>query len=570
MPECLEKGFHLGAVEVRPAENVLLRDGRSIHIEPKAMEVMLALAEAGQETISRKALVDRVWPRGYVSDDALNHCISSLRSALGDNARAPSFIVTIARKGYCLAQPVVPCDGGCKGGLVVLPFRNLSPLSEEYTADALTELLIARLSVALDERVISRTTSMTLRRAEQDLGSISRQLGVRWVVEGSCMTLGERLQIVVQLIDGRSDTHIWAETWTRPISDLLTLLNEVTRLVSSQIRKAIAPHRPPQPPPASLPIDLLRQYLHGVQLNSRRTHDALRGAIRCFENVLREQPDHAPSLAAQAMSHMLLAHYGAVPAEEGFSQGRKLAEAALRLDSQLTEAMVHLAAVNFHFDWDFRQAEERASRAVEINPNLEMAWLVLANINLVRRRQERALHCIDRALSLDPLNTGILMNAGDHLILQRRYGEAIRVLQEALDIDPAFRPACLRLALALAFNGSATAARDCLAQAQRPGERDGPYLEYEAIVMGSAGQTALAERAASELQELADRTGNVLPWSLARAWAATGRTEQAVGWLEKSFSGRSSSMPFLAATPVLDSIRSHVRVRQMTAKLGLD
>ena len=561
----------LGEVDVRPLENWLNVNGRRVRIEPKSMEVLLALAEVDGRTLGREALIARVWPRGFVSDDALNRCVSQLRSALGDTARAPSFIATVPRVGYRLLKPVEPFgDGSPVHGALVLPFQSLAARDSAYIADGLTELLIARLSVALDRPVISRTTAMTFRNTDRDLPSIARQLGVRWVVEGSVLQVDERIQIVVQLIDAVNDTHVWAETWTRDVGDLLTVLNEISRQVAGRISRRLAPPAATRgQSPAGLSAELLRQYLHGIQLNSRRTHDALRQASACFERVLAAEPGHAPALSGLSMSNFLLAHYGAVAPGEGFVKARQCAEQALELDPGLAEAKIHLAAVEFHHDWNFEHAERLVDEGLGANPGLEMGLLLSANIYAVSGRFELAQACIDRALQIDPLNIGILMNAGDHLILQRRYGEAVAMLNTALELSDRFRPGCLRLSLAHALNGAPAAAARALERAQELGGEAPPYLEYLALAQGQAGSVGEARRAAGRLQAMADDGVQLLAWSLARAWAAAGDEDRALESLESAFRERSSSMPFLGITPVFDELRERPEARALMDRVGL-
>lgn len=557
-------------MEVIPAESTLLVDGAAVRIEPKAMSVLLVLAEAGVNVVGREELIKKVWPRGFVTDDALNRCISNLRTALKDDPRSSRLIITVPRKGYRLAAPKKPVDDSPPDkGILVLPFQNLSAAASDYVADGLTELLIARISVAVDQPVISRTTAMTFRNSNKDLSSIGRQLGVRWVIEGSFMQIGDQAQIVVQLIDSVTDSHTWADTWTRPVSDLFTVLNEISRLVVEQVRQRLQPRLPAVQVNEALPTDLLRDYLLGINLNSRRTHESLGRAIECFSHVLRVRPDHAPSLSGQAFSYVLLTHYGAMPADEGFPRARNLAQKALKIVPDLADAMVHLAAVEFFYDWAFQQAEQTVGQALRINPNHEIAALLLADICLVRGKNELAQSYINRAIGLDPLNIGLLMNSGDLLILQNRYGEAIGALQAALAIEPSFRPARLRLAMAYAFNHQVEESMDSLQIAEDSGGRDLLYYEYLAIVRGALGNAAAAEDAATRLQELSLKSTGILPWSLARAWASAGKPDRAIDFLHEAFENRSSSMPFLGVTPVFKSIRHHREVRNLMRKMEL-
>ena len=384
------------------------------------------------------------------------------------------------------------------------------------------------------------------------------------------MQLGEQVQIVVQLIDAASDTHVWAETWTRSAGDLLAVLNEISRQVAATISRRLAPAGGgTAQPSARLPGQLLRPYLHGIQLVSRRTHEALRRAGECFERVLAEQPGHAPSLSGLAMVNFLLAHYGAVPTGEGFPRARAYAQQALDEDPGLAEAKIHLAAVEFFYAWDFEEAERLLSEALAENPGFEMGYLLQANVHAVKRRHESAQACIDRALQIDPLNVGVLMNAGDHLVLQRRYGEAVSMLQAALDLFDGFRPGCLRLALAHALDGRHEAAAGALERARELGGEDSSYFEYSAIVCGLAGDQRGARESAGRLQKMGDGSMGALAWPLARAWAAVGDEAKALGSLEQACRERSSSMPFLGVTPVFDRLRDRHEMQALMERVGL-
>ena len=570
MTSSFKDGFRMGPVEVRPAENLLVIGERTARVEPKSMDVLMVLARAAGQLVERDDLVRQVWPRGYVTDDALNRCISQLRNALGDRPRQAEYIGTVPRRGYRLLQPVEPVQAvHAVERTLVLPFQNLSESMDEYVADGLTELLIARLSVALDRPVISRTTAMSFRDSGVPLPEIGRQLGVSWIVEGSLMQIAEQVQIVVQLIDANTDEHLWAESWTRSTGDLLAALNEISVLVATRIRTELHGPDKPAPAPPKLRPDLLRLFLLGVQLNGRRSRDLVRQAVDCFERVLAEEPRHAPSVSAMAMSYFLLAHYGAIDAGEGFGRARELAEQALALDADLADARLHLAAVAFHHDWDFRRAEELVGAALEMNPSLEMALLLSANISLVTRHYERAQAFIARAMEIDPLNIGVLMNAGDHLILQHRFREAIRTLGTALEIDDRFRPGLLRLALAEAFDGQADAARASLERCRSISGEDLFYLEYRAIVEGRCGDVGAARQAAEKLQHEAGRAGRKLPWPLARAWVSAGEHERAIAHLREAFEERSGSMPFLGHTPVFDPVRDRPEVQELMRRVGL-
>jgi tetratricopeptide (TPR) repeat protein len=266
---------------------------------------------------------------------------------------------------------------------------------------------------------------------------------------------------------------------------------------------------------------------------------------------------------------VLLAHYGAVPAAAGFGKAREYAEAALAQSPEADDALVHLAAVAFFLDWDFDRAEQLIERALVLHPANGIGLVMAANIDAVNRRGERAQSHMDRALEVDPLNVGLLMNSGDHLILQCRFAEAVQALTEALRIEPSFRPARLRMALALAFEGQGQQALACIRDTRSMGGEDAACLEYLAIVQGALGQTDAAGDTATRLENLREESTAVTPWALARAWASAGEQKRAIRYLQAAYEARSSSIPFLGITPVFGKVRELPEAQELMARIGL-
>ena len=134
------------------------------------------------------------------------------------------------------------------------------------------------------------------------LGRDTALIDERWPVVDESALEADQVEIVVQLIDANTDEHLWAESWTRSTGDLLAALNEISVLVATRIRTELHGPDKPAPAPPKLRPDLLRLFLLGVQLNGRRSRDLVRQAVDCFERVLAEEPRHAPSVSAMAIS----------------------------------------------------------------------------------------------------------------------------------------------------------------------------------------------------------------------------------------------------------------------------
>jgi len=307
-----ESGFSVAGREVIPLEGRIGSARGVLRVEPKAMAVLLELARHAPGVRSRMQIEQAVWPRGYVSEDALTRCIGQLRRALGDDPRAPRVIETIPRRGYRLcAAPAPPARAvpdapphprAAVETLLVLPFRHLAAQREDFLAEGLTELLILRLCGLRGLRILSRTTAMQFAATTASVAEIAARTGAGWIVEGSILQAGERVQIVAQLIDARSDTHIWAADYTHGLKDLLAMQNDIAERVAAAIRAKLGVAGAPAPtkPRPPLAASGVRDYLRGRHLMSRRTVAALRDAIEAFAAVTVEQPDFAPAWASRA------------------------------------------------------------------------------------------------------------------------------------------------------------------------------------------------------------------------------------------------------------------------------
>ena len=230
-------------------------DGKQARLTPRAAAVFTMLAERAPELVSKQELFERVWGGLAVSDDALTSCIQELRQALGDDARAPRYIETRHRRGYRLIEPVAVIGeagapdaarvGHHHGGslplpdrpsIAVLPFVNMSgDPDQEHFADGITEDLITGLSRIRWLFVIARNSTFQYKGKCPDIREVGRELGVRYVLEGSVRRQGKRLRISAQLIDAIRGGHHWAERYDRKLGDIFAIQDEITRSVAAVI-----------------------------------------------------------------------------------------------------------------------------------------------------------------------------------------------------------------------------------------------------------------------------------------------------------------------------------------------
>jgi len=573
----LEAGFRIGERKVFPMEGRIAGPGGDLRVEPKAMAVLVELARRAPTVCTREQIIHAVWPRGFVSDDVLTRCIGQIRRALGDDPRAPAILETIPKRGYRLLSPGVehvaaaapaPAAASPVESLIVLPFANMTAAGEDFIADGLTELLTLRLAALSGIRVISRTTAMHFKASRASIGEIAAKTGADWVIEGSVLQSGDRLQVVAQLIDARTDAHIWAADYVRDLQDLLPLQNEIARRVASAIRLQLGATQEMLPSTVSLGPAEMRGYLRGRHLVSKRTVPNLQAALAEFLRVTTTVPDYAPAWASAAECQMLLAHYGAADTAPAIAESERLADRALTLDPDLAIALSTRGALRFFFERDLGGAAADLQRALALLPSYSLAMLSLANVCAVRREFGEATAWMHQALMIDPLDVGINMNVGDHRILCRQYGEAVQALEGALAISPGHRPSQLRLSWALALSGSIASARDLLSGIGPAGDGDKQWQEYAALAAGAGGDPSTASRHYANLQALAS-VQRVSAWAMARAAAAAEEFDAAMVHLQAAVRDRSSSVPFVMVTPAFDGLHRDPRFLALGATLGL-
>ena len=576
--------FDLAEFRVDPACRTIAGPRGASCVEPRVMDVLIALALRAPKPMSREDLIDQVWGSAFVTDGVLTRCISILRERFGDERGRPRVIETLAKHGYRLMPTVTfiedealapvpatasaPMDAHRTITVAVLPFVDLrGHAADDHLADGLTELLIANLAGIASLRVVARTSSMAYKGTGKRVREIAGELGVDYVIEGSLLGAGTRVQVVAQLIEGRSEMHAWTQTWTRAMRDALTLLNEVARAVANALSARLRPAENLRLA-RRIAIDetALRHYLKGRYFWAQRGPDPLGKAIAEFAACARAAPDFAPAHVGLADSQILLAMYGfAAPLTVA---DRARAAGADTLDPDSAEALTADGAIRLFFDWDFEPAERSFSRALALNPSYTTAYLAYGDLLMMRAEFDQGLGMMRDAVALSPLDLGLNMNLGDFLIFARRFDEAARHLEHTLEIAPGFVPGRLRLAEALALAGRHDMA---LAQAEIA-FAEAPSLprarETRALVFAIAGRR---DEARQELAVLAAarRERYVSAWEIARAYAVMADADAAIEWLSEAIAERAPMTLFAGIHATLDPVRDDGRFPTILRGIGL-
>lgn len=451
------------------------------------------------------------------------------------------------------ARPPVPSS------IAILPFANLSRDSDDdYFSDGVTEDIIARVCSVGDLRVISRTSVMRYKGTDKSLPEIANELRVAYVMEGTVRRTPERVRIVAQLVDAKTDLHVWAETYDRRMEDVFRIQSEVASEVARALKAGLSPRtreRFARAPTGDL--DAYDEYLRGRYEWNRRTPRALQRSLEHLDRAVARDPAFTLAHAARADSWLTLAIYGEAAPAEAMDRARQAADAALKLDPDLAEAVTARACIRALYDWDAGGAEADFRRAVELNPQYPMArqWFAM-NFLVPRGRFDEARGELEAVGEIDPLSAVLEVSSGVLAFYQRDWSTAVARFEELLERDPDFAVARYFLGLTLTHAGDLDEAERELERVTRVPDPASEALAALAMVHALAGQE---EQAARELTLLEGRRAReyVSPVLLAQVLLALGDPDGAMELLEEGLSGRAVDLVWLGVRPAFDPLRGH-------------
>lgn len=566
-------GFRVGDCTVDPGRGRVIRPDGAARLEPRAMELLRALAERAGRVVSRDELIDAVWGHPHVGDDAVFRCMTLVRQALGDDRASPRYLETVPRRGYRLIAAVSGIGAAPVGArmhqIAVLPFVNLTgDEAKEYVADGMTELLITWLACLPALRVTSRTSSMHYKHADAPIAQIARELGVTHVVQGSVLRFDHDLELSVRVVETAGGSLVLEHRGRQSATDLLRMQNEMAWTIASEIQASLDPRdreRMPKAPP--VPEHAMQSYLLARHFWAQRTPDAFPKAIREYEACIAAAPDFAAALAGLSLTHSITAFYGVMPASAVVDAARRSAERAHALDEGSAEALCAMGAVRMIFDWDFAAAESYCRRAVDANPSYDIARLALGDCLVFRHDFDGGLRELHAGARMGPFDAGLQLNIGDFLVFARRFDAARDHLRKVVETMPYFWPARCKLAEAFAWLGAAEEARSQLARARE----DIPVAalhQPEIVVLALLGEKRAARQLLAAL-EAARAQHYVAPWTLARGYAILGDVEAAFHWIEAGIAERSPLFLGLGIFPDFDTLRPDPRFAACLERIGL-
>jgi TolB-like protein/Tfp pilus assembly protein PilF len=409
----VDAAYRFGGFELNPTTRQLLAEGLPIALGARALDVLLALIERRERLVTKEELLELVWPGLVVEENNLQVQISALRKILG-----PQSIATIPGRGYRFtavlgADKVLPAAASAAAAssreapsIAVLPFLNMGGDPEkDYFADGITEDVITELSRWRSLAVTSRNSTFRFKGKSVDMQRLGRELGVRFLVEGSVRRMGERIRITAQLIDAESGNHVWGERFDRPLAELFAVQDQVVHTIVGTLVgrvQASGAERTRRKPPSSLDA-----YDHVLRGNALPWDDPASAAEakRAFERAIEIDPGYG-------LPHSLLAVLIGREWENDLSTSSETLDRALAL----------------------------ARRAVELAEDESTCHTILGQFCMERRLFDLALHHAARGVEMNPANQWNRADFGIVLSHIGRAEEGLEMLREARRADPYFVP----------------------------------------------------------------------------------------------------------------------------------
>jgi serine/threonine-protein kinase len=453
--------------------------------------------------------------------------------------------------------------------LAVLPLTNRGGDSADaWFVEGMQEALITELSKIGALKVISRTSTLRYRNPDRRLSEVARELEVDGVIEGSALREGDQVRITVQLIDGRSDRHLWGRTFDRELRGVLALHSEVARAIAEQVEATLTPGEA-RHLAAAAPVDpeAYELYVLGRHFWNRRTLDGYRQAVTSYLGALDRDSTYAAAYAALADAYLLLGEQGGMPQEGARQAAAAALGKALALDETLADAHVSMGLWKLRFEWDWDAAEREFRRALELRPGSAAAHQMYGrSLSFVGRYQD-ALRELETARELDPLSVPINAYIGQVHLHARQYDLAAEQFAKALRIDANHVLALHNLGELFLAQGRWTEAVQALERSVAGStEPSSHYLAMLACGYARVNRRAEAVRILEDLEQRSSE--HRASWfDLASLHVALGNREQALARLERGLAERDYWMVEIESWPWLDPLRSDPRYQDILRQM---
>ena len=621
----MDGDFRLGEWLVAPKLNSLSSGDRTVRLEPKAMQVLVCLAQTAENggVVPKETLIRTVWAGTFVTDDVLVRCISELRKTFSDDPKNPQYIQTIPKGGYRLLVPAVPLDGhgattvaqasvaapatrgrlwitaaplaivaavlviyvlvkqrpasdrvtgtpkitaqpapmAVRTSVAILPFKSEGVAAHDALGVEIADALTTKLSEATQLAVVPTSSVLQYSDSNPDPSAVGQALNVNYVLTGRIDR--SRHTVAVEVVRIHDGTALLATTLNQKFGDIFELEDSLCPRILHDLLVTLD-HEDTQRMRKRYTDNALayEAFLKAHYYMNKPAKDDKVTSIRYFQKAVALDPNYAMAYAGMADCYMRFGAYGIAPAEF-VPKSRAAVMKALELDDTVAYAHSMLGRIAFMYDWDFPRAAREYQRARELYPGLVHQWY--ASYLLLENRPTEAEDEERKFAAFLPFAPGT--GFPQFYFWVRRYDRAAAILNKMLEA-----------------NSHSAPARQLLGEVyEQQGRRQEAIVEFQKAAEISASDAVLGglghlyatggkrDDALAILQKLdeASRHRYVSPYSKALIYAGLGEKDEAINQLQKAFEDRSLSPPALLYDPRLDLLRNEPRFRDFVRKTGL-
>lgn len=471
---------------------------------------------------------------------------------------------------------------GDKIKLAVLPFGNLSGSQEDnYFSEGLTEEMITQITrlQPAELAVIARGTALHYNSSPTSLEQMKKDLGVDYVLEGKVRRGGDRVRITAQLSEVQDQTQLWAETYERDMSDMLSVQAEIAEAIAAEIHLALNLTESERLTGLRKGQQRIKPAAYDAYLKARfhlheMTPAGIKQSIQDFKQAVEIDSSYAPAYAGLASAYALLAiaPFDILPPHEAMPKAEAAARQSLQLDNALAEAHTALALVEHHYHWNWAGAEGHYKRALELNPDYADAHLWYSWLLLALGRSQEAIHQIDEtkriAQETDPHRL-VAVHATRALAYYfgRQFQQSVDECARGLQLDPKhFMLHYIKGRSHMRLAEEAKAIEE-LKAAAAPGEV--PLVDAAlGLAYAVVGRLDEAKKMAETFKSVV-ASRYIPPTYFGMLYAGLGDRERALVWLDKAFRERADGLTWLNVDPMLDDMRCDERFQELVERIGL-
>ena len=449
--------------------------------------------------------------------------------------------------------------------IAVLPFTNEGgDANADYLSDGISETLIDKLSQLPGLKVIARSSAFKYKGKDIDPQEVANALGVEAILSGRVIQRGDQLQVRAELINARDKTQLWGEHYSRNVTDLQAVQEEIARAISEKLRVRLTGAEEQQlNKRATTNPEAYQLYINGVYYE-RKGRQNLTAALNYYNQAVALDPKFALAWAAVSYSSVILSVNGAIDPKEGIPKAKAAAKTALELDETLPQAHVSQAFIMMS-EWDWSGAEREYKRAIDLNPNLADAHSGYGSLLIRMGRHTEALAEVKRSQELDPLDLRHRVREGSALFFARRYDEAIQKFDSVLKLAPDDLVSLIYRAYSYEGKGMF---QEAVAEYQKI-LKDNPSTSRRVFYGYALAQLGKKSEAQAILEDLKTTKEYVSPAELAILYLGLGDKEGAFASLEKAYAAHDVQLQYLKVDAHFDSLRSDPRFIELMRKVGL-